>query len=308
MKKLLTIFMLSLFTLQSYASTPRIVPTFKNVKLQEFTSMQLSVFPDAGTQLIFPFALDNPDFKPKFKIRLTNDNGFYVPTAADELKSLIVGQNTITILGLVNPAQTNAKYVSNLFINIGGYNLSIVLKTTLNPSEHVSNIVFDIDGKTRDHMIESAVKRRTQELEKLYKQKFDAIEETAKSKSLKHIAQMAKREKQILSFKEPRDIIIEDKRIELYADKLVAYGEFKILLFELKNSSTSDFTIESLNLVAKKESGIEETLQGAFDCNNRLNSDKTIKCTFSTLSSNIDNALRLQLKIMTDRGEGSAVW
>src|SRR5690606_37676766 len=149
-----------------------LTPTFKEVELKEFTSLQLQILPDAGTQLIFPFLLDNPDLLPSLKVQLTNANGFLVPTEQKDIEVLLKGQNTLSIMGKANPEAPGAIYLGNLFISIGGYNLSIGLRTTFDITEHVSNIIFRVDEQAREHMVESAVKRKTKTLDEEYKEKF----------------------------------------------------------------------------------------------------------------------------------------
>src|SRR5690606_3901227 len=91
-------------------------PEFRGVDLKENTMLNLEVMPDAGTQLVFPFELDNPDLLPTLKIRLTNPNGFSVPTEPSQVEALLKGQNTITIEGKANPNDPGAVYLGNLFI------------------------------------------------------------------------------------------------------------------------------------------------------------------------------------------------
>ena len=70
-----------------------IKPRFVNVDLEEFTTLELKVLPHAGTQLVFPFLLDNPELKPALKMSLSSDNGFDVPTDPEQIESLVYGQN-----------------------------------------------------------------------------------------------------------------------------------------------------------------------------------------------------------------------
>ena len=294
--------------ISSWAHSATLTPQFKRVELKENTILSLSILPDAGTQLIFPFELDNPDLRPNLKIRLTNGNGFTVPSSTEEIKVLLKGQNTITIEGKANQNAPDSIYLGNLFITIGGYNLSIGLKTTFLTTEHVSNIIFDVDGSTREHMIESAVRRKTETLDKLYREKMAKLDSTAKEMSLSHVSIMAKKTPTKDNYKDEGRIKIDNKSITIFADKLVQYGnEYFILIFDIENKTSSDFTINSLNIFSK-DGGNEAIIKGAFACNPRLNANTTLNCSFSSLSSRLRDAKRLKLQVSTDRGSGEFIW
>lgn len=294
--------------ISSWVNSATLTPEFKRVDLKENTTLSLSILPDAGTQLIFPFELDNPDLRPNLKIRLTNANGFTVPNSTEEIKVLLKGQNTITIEGKANQDAPDSIYLGNLFITIGGYNLSIGLKTTFLTTEHVSNIIFDVDGSTREHMIESAVRRKTETLDKLYREKMAKLDSAAKEMSLSHVSIMAKKTPTKENYKDEGRIKIDNKSITIFADKLVQYGnEYFILMFDIENKTSSDFTINSLNIFSKDGEN-EGIIKGAFACNPRLNADTTLNCTFSSLSSRLKDAKRLKLQISTDRGSGEFIW
>jgi len=290
-----------------YSAT--LTPKFKKVALQEFTSLILEIMPDAGTQLIFPFELDNKELSPALKIRLTNTDGFDVPHTEAEVQVLLKGQNTISILGKPNLNSPNAVYQGNLFITIGGYNLSIALKTTYEPKRHISNIIFDISQIGRDHLIENMVARKTKNLDKKYQRKLNDLDTRAKQMSLLHIAKMATNDSDSTNYKEDGDIEIDGKRIVVYSDRLISYGnDYFVLLFSLENYSSDDFTLLRSELTAHTEKGYDVALKGSFNCATRLNADTTNECTFATTDKNILTALRLSLSINTDRGEGSFKW
>lgn len=306
MKHLLLAASLVIFSISSHAV--ELNPEFRQVDLMENTMLKLEVMPDAGTQLVFPFELDNPDLTPSLKIRLTNPNGFSVPTEESEIKTMLVGQNTITIEGKANPNDPRARYLGNLFITIGGYNLSIALKTTYDTTRHVSNIVFNIDDETREHMIEQAVKRKTKNLDRRYDEKVAELDEQAKQMSLSHVAIMAMEDPDTTRFKSDGRVKLGDNSITVFADRMVSWGQqYYVLLFELENKTNLDFTIQSLKLVSLDGEN-ERTIEGSFKCDPRLNADTNLKCTFASLSEQLRTAKRLQLRITTDRGEGVFQW
>ena len=283
---------------------PDLKPKFQSVTLTEFTTLELSIFPDAGTQLIFPFKLDNPTLEPTLKIRLTNANGFDIPTSNEEMTRLILGQNSIAILGKVNSEDPSAKYVGNLFINIGGYNLSIVLKTTHDYTEHVSNVVFRVHESERDHIIENLVKRKTKQLEDAFKAKMDTVDTVAKTQSLGHIADISRINPKIRRFKDEGDVTIDGSRIEVYADKVLTYKDkFSVFYFELKNRSAKDFDLSNISLYSG-----EIHVTGDYKCDGPLHSDETLLCSFVTENATISKSPALKLVVNTNRGQGEFQW
>jgi hypothetical protein len=287
---------------------PNLRTQFKTVELKEFTNMELFILPDAGTQLIFPFKLDNPELEPTLKIQLTNANGFEVPTSAEDLRALVLGQNTISIIGRVNEAAPTAKYLGNLFINIGGYNISIVLKTTFDPNQHVSNITFVQSKEETNHMVENLVKRRTQSLDAEYKRKVESLDSNAKERSLVHIANVVRINPSTTRFKEEGDIFIDKARVSTYIDKLLSYDDkYEVLLFELNNRSDRDIDVSDVDIYSLEKNG-ESKIAGDFSCDKKLVADSKSLCSFVSAKTTMKTADKLKLVLTTNRGSGEMKW
>lgn len=304
MKKL-SFFALLLLVTQVWAvDTP--TPQFKHVQLQEFTALTLDILPDAGTQLIFPFLLDNPDLSPSLKIRLTNNDGFEVPHTNEEITALLVGQNTISIIG--SSSKDSKPHLGNLFITIGGYHLSIALRTTLDVRKHVSNVVFNIDDKERKLLIENIINKTKQQLETSYQEKLSELDRIAAQQSLKHVAAMALEEPDYQSFKIDDDLDINDTRLIIYVDSILSYGDrYRVLLFELENRSTKDIKLNSVNLAAIQEGGADHIV-GSLQCPETLKADSVNKCSYASTDTMMSAAKELKLEFTTDRGVGVFVW
>jgi hypothetical protein len=284
-----------------------IKPKFTQVKLEEFTTLELNIMPETGTQLIFPFELDNQELAPKLKLRLSNEKGFWVPTKSEDLK-LIKGQNTITIIGNmgVDSLGKPAVALGNLFISVGGYNLSISLKTVFDPKLVVTNIVFNIDGKERDHMIESAVKRRMASLELEYQKKTNDLEDMAKQRSLKYIGVIAYGIKKEESFSIEKKLDTID--VLSFVDKLISYDdEYFIINFEFENLGSTRLFLESYEVITTTGK-VKTNLTGEWDCPRDITKYKLIKCTYATLDNRIALADSYELKLRTNKGEGVLKW
>ena len=224
------------------------------------------------------------------------------------MERLLVGQNTIKILGLYDQANPDAFHLGNLFISIGGYNISIGLRTTDRLQEHVSNIIFDVDGKTRNHMIEAAVKRKTETLAREYNKKVSELDKRAKELSLKHVAIMATSTPYITKFKESGRIVIGEKSLEFYADKVANFGnEYYVLLFDIENKTNDDYTINGLTLTSIDRDNTN-LIKGVFNCPSRLNADTLLHCSFATQDNSIKSSKRMTIKVNTDRGAGDFTW
>jgi hypothetical protein len=304
MKKL-SFFALLLLVTPAWAVNT-LTPQFKHVQLEEFTALTLDILPDAGTQLIVPFLLDNPDLTPSLKIRLTNDDGFNVPHKSEEIKALLVGQNTISIIG--KPGENSETYLGNLFISIGGYHLSIALRTTYDVRKHVSNVVFNIDDKERELLIENIINKTKQQLEASYQEKLSELDRIAAQQSLKHVAAMALEEPDYQSFKIDDDLDINDTRLIIYVDSILSYGDkYRVLLFEIENRSTKDIKLSNVNLAALREGGADHIV-GSLQCPETLKADSVNKCSYASTDTMMSEAKELKLEFTTDRGVGVFIW
>lgn len=302
---------LAMLLISVKGNTLEVVPKFQSVELKEFTSLNLEIVPHLGTQLVFPFKLGNPDLDPPLKIRLSSSNGFKVPHAKDDLQTYVLDQNTISIIGLPYEGEVQGEhpiYLGNLFITVGGYNLSIALKTTYSTSKHVSNIVFELSDTDRNHLIERAVKRRLADLEKRHQEKLDGLGDRAKQESLVHIAAMATKKETEVRFKEEEDMTIGDARLTAYIDRVVSYGnEYHVLLFELENPSSYDYQIGAIR-VSVVDGSNESPVRGALDCKELLEADSVIRCSLATTDSALLTSKKAKFRIETDRGAGEFSW
>lgn len=299
--------MLSTFWIPT-AMAQSLEPTFKKVELKEFTSLQLKVMPDAGTQLMFPFLLDNPDLRPALKIRLTNTDGFEVPTEPSEIAALLKGQNTITILGKANMSGGMPVYLGNLFISIGSYNLSIGLETTYEINKHISNVVFTLSDEEKSHLLEAMFSTKAEALEKEYREKIESIDDLSRKNSLSYIADVVLESESSTRFKKRRTTDINDYQITVNVDRYVTYGDkYGVLLFELKNRNPIDFSVDDVNLYDITTSS-EKLIDGALRCSEKLLADTEIQCSYVTLDTKAGNVKKLKLDVLTNRGTGSVSW
>lgn len=297
---------------QSFAAK-LIEPKVRNVQLKETTTMTLPIIPDSGTRLVFPFKLDNPDLNPQLKIKLTNNTGFDVPDSKEELAQL-TDQNTMTITGVRHPVdQRTGKppvFLGTLYISIGGYNLTINLRTSLRPAEQISDVIFSISDADRSHMVEKAIERHTDMLNEDHKKKLKVIDDTAREYALGYVGEMALEEPDSISFKIEEEIKIGSERLTAYIEELITYNDrYYVFLFDIENDTTKDFAVSSWQLSGSdKKQASDTVIQGHFSCSKTIKSDKDYRCSFSTLDSRLAKFNSYKLKVTSDRGEGIVEW
>ena len=290
-------------------AAPAINPTYKEVNLSEFTSLSLDILPDAGTQLIFPFILDSPDLSPPLKYKLTNSSGFALAKDPSDLMKEVAGQNTLSIIGLAAPGQLNPVYIGNLFLSVNGYNITIALRTTYDPSQHVTNVVFKIPDDKREFLVDKAAERKIAVMQRNYDEKMKRLDIEAATNSLEHVATLALEEPSSTSFKTEEDLEIGDKRIIVYLNHLLDYnGKYQILLFDLENHNTNDFTVDHLALTSLTDKAGERNISGYFKCDKRLRGDEINHCSFVTTDGNVLDGDRLKLSVSNGRGQGAVTW
>lgn len=308
LRMIVAVTMLGLLSGHLFASSS-LQPRYQEVELQPFTSLELAILPDVGTQLIFPFLLDNPELQPGLKIRLTNSDDFEVPHDAQAIKTLLAGQNTLTIMANADPDHEGAIYRGTLFISLGGYHITMALKTTFDITEHTSNIIFTLTDEDRDYLVEQQAKHQTTLLEQQQHEAKQQMEALATQKSLAYIATMALHKPKKTYYREEQTIDMDGHRVVVYIDRLEDYGgKYAILVFDLENKSAVDFSALSIDVMSINDR-TERAVMGAYDCSApTLRADKTLHCGFATTDRTIDKATRLKLIVNTDRGQGSMVW
>ncbi len=301
---------LLLFLSVGVSAAPVVVPMFQDVELKEFTSMEVDLMPDAGTQLIFPFMLDNPDLTPEVKITLTNKDGFAAPTSEGEMKGFLVGQNTITIMGkLSKGAVGGGVFLGTLFVTIGGYHITLSLRTTYDSTKHVTNYVFRMDEEERNFMIENAVKNRLKDLEGTYRKKLDALDSGGGKSTLTALTKISPLKAKTKRIKTRLVYKINGAKIETDVSHFTRYGSrYGTLSFTIRNMSDVSFDIGGISFYGSDKDGTEMLIDGEYDCDRPLDPDSSTSCVFATRDTEFMDYKTLKLVLTTGQGTGEVEW
>ena len=276
-------------------------PTSKRVPLEEFTRLTLDIVPDYGTQLVFPFVLDGA-LEPKLAINNTNKVGF----SADHKE----GQNTILVTAKSPKAGGQAPdYRGLLFVTVGGYRVAIELRTTSRVSKNLAEVIFDLSSGKRDYLITEAVKRRTAQLDQDYQARVASLDDRVEAKALNLVADLAFSKPGTVRVKTAADVTLQDNLpVEVYVDEWKLYSSFVILVFELKNRSANQITLNTASIISRADDGESRVTNGALKCNKPLKADSKIRCSLTTRNRSIVDAEQLTLEVNTDRGAIHLTW
>lgn len=284
-------------------AAPVLTPEFKKVPLTEFTSLTLNVLPDAGIQLIFPFMLDNPTLKPAIKIDNTNAEAFTVPATGQNASKILIDQNTITIIG-----NRQSEQLGNLFINIGGYNVVVGMRTVTDVREVSPTIVFELGEDDRNHLITHTIDRYKASLKSAHDKAMADLSRQAKEEALAYVGELVFKRPESTSFKISKVLDLEGRRLKIYIDELVKYDSFNTLVFEIDNPNAHDIRVDSISVTVIDEDDMVNQVSGQSNCPKLIGGGDDVQCTFTTLSKSAVNPIEYQLRISTDVGSGVVAW
>lgn len=277
-------------------------PRSKHVKLVEFTKLTLSIVPDYGTLLVFPFVLDD-GMEPVLQLHNTNKVAFTVEHAE--------GQYTVLVTANV-PQQGGPlpDYRGLLYITVGGYNVAVELRSTNVVAKNYSDVIFNLSKKEREYLISEAVKRRTVALEKSYQDKLDNLDRLAEEKALQVVGQLVRDKPSSKNVKSDVDATLSHNVVlNVFADEWSLFNSFAILSFEVENKSPSAVNINDVHLMAISEDGQKNIFStSSYECDGKLMGDALVHCSLSVLDTNVVNADELRLVLKTDRGEATLSW
>ena len=284
-------------------AAPVLKPGFQRVDLKEFTSLTLNILPDAGTQLIFPFMLDNPTLKPAIKIDNTNAEAFSVPATEAKAETILVDQNTITIIG-----NRQAGQLGNLFVNVGGYNIVIGMRTVTDVREVSPSVIFELGEEDRTHLITHTIDRYKASLKSAHDKAMQNIGRQAKEEALAYVGELVLKRPSTTPFKISKVVDLEGRRLKVYIDELVTYDSFHTVVFELDNPNSQDLRIDGISLTVIDEDEVTHQVTGQSKCPDLIEGGEEVRCTLTTLANSAADPIEYQLTISTDIGSGTASW
>lgn len=282
---------------------------YREVPLKEFTSLDLYLAPDVGTRLIFPFVLDDPAHKPAFYMK--NTNGTQIKTSLDQADH-INGQNSLVVF-LVPPDAGGPipRMLSDLFLSVDGYNISIRLHTTDQLNKHAQNIVFTISDAERFALIERQVAARLEQATQMLDKRQQQLEDQSKSMAVSNMGVIALHTPKITRLKERlKNNLLTGERVDLLLNAFRNYeDQYYMLDFSIDNQGPKALMIESLLLLSLSKQA-QEPIDTSWYCqqDQAIQPDSETQCLVITTDPMLLRAKKLKLTIGTNFGVLAGEW
>lgn len=276
-------------------------PKERHVTLSKLTKLTVHIYPGLGTRFIFPFVLDEADTKDSlvpFTLVITNP-------AFSQIREK--GRNSLVV-----KTDAAGKYVAgDMFVTVGGYEITVELRSTTSIDEHYTDIVFDLGDKERENLIQRGIAQRTKALEQQYQQKIQELEKTADRRAMARVGALALQKPHSSNIKEEGRLkLTNGDTITLYVDEMLQYGPYNVYVFELESrSKTQGFAVIDAKLSNFDPQTKHETfLDAATEMPARIMPDSMMRGTLTTMQDRADPKSVLKLQVVTDKGTLEAQW
>jgi len=281
--------------------TARPAPHQRHVVLNRYTTLTVRIVPGLGTRFIFPFVLDEQDRYVPFTLDITNPTVF--------VSHRDPGRNSFVVTAPV--AARAAHYCGNLYVTVAGYEISVELRTTTNPAEDDSDVIFDLGRKARTDLIQQAVARRTRELEAGYRRHIADLDRRVDERAIARIGMLALHPPEHHRIEEAARVTLANgDKLALYVDESLTFGRYTVFSFDVHSDSGS----QGVSVMDAKLFSIDRTTSALtpVDAANMLparirpGGDGRGVITAVSANLNPDNLLRLQ--VLTDKAKLEAQW
>ena len=280
---------------------PAPAPRRVDVELEEYTAMSVALVPDLGTRFSFPFALDEADESAPFTLTMTN------PVFVHHREP---GRNFFTVEIDPQGDQRESRYLGNLFVSVGGYNLSVSLSSSLDTREHVTDYVFSLSERARRRLVQDEIRERAGALERRYQERFDALERRAGELALSRLASALGRPPVRRAIRERGVLRADTGEVELRLDEMRRYGErLYVFHYRLRNATAAPLAVHGASLLLVDADGNARAAHGASSPLRAVPPGRRRGARFATDADAVgDERYRVELRVNTALGEVAARW
>ncbi len=283
------------------ASAAALEPRRVAVPLREYTALNVVLVPDLGTRFSFPFALDEADASVPFTLNMTN------PIFIHHREP---GRKFFTVEIDPQDSERGARYLGNLFVTVGRYNLSIALSSSLDTREHVTDYAFLLTGEARKQRLQEAVDQRVAALEQRYQARLAELDRRVHELALARLAELASQPVSNRAIRERGVLRTPQGQVALRLDRMKRYGKrFYVFHYRLRNETASPLSVQHAVLSLIDAKGQSRPVAGAHAPPQTVPAGQRRAGRYATDDSAVeDPRYHLALRVQTDLGEVTAEW
>lgn len=272
----------------------------KKVTLDTITHLTVDIVPDHGTRFSFPFVLDEQDKHVPFTLQITND----------KFRAKREPGRDFFVIDLPPPPEGGAMpaYRGNMFVSVGGYNITVLLRATTDTRKHVSDYVFRLSDKAREATIAEMVERRIAAIKEEYDAKTRMLDQLASKIALNNIGKLALAGPSGRNIKEEQKYNLSDGgSATLFLDKVDNYGGFSLYRYELTNHGTNDLIVQEAYIIHVQDER-EARIETAHNGPEVVQPGRTERFVITTDQQHILRQGRARFVVRTNLGEFALLW
>jgi hypothetical protein len=275
-------------------------PKRRAVEIKPITELVVDVLPTRGVKFIFPWVLDEESDELPFDYRVIDGDSFDLITTP--------GQNHFTVN--VKHADEVEGRVTDLFVNTGGYHFTITLRVNYSRAAHYSSVVFELGDEARMALINDAIRKRTEVLQREFERKEQDLDKRAERLALKYVGYLAQDDYDEQNIREEGETELNNGDvISLYVDKVMRFGKFAVVVFEIENESKLEaLYIQDIRLFVMDSQGQYRPSEIFHETKPKVQKNETVKGFMVTTDLRIIDDVNAKATLMTDRGNVEVEW
>jgi len=256
------------------------------------TKAVIHMTPFRGVNLIFPFRLDE-----KTVYSLSSKLMWNIAEAK--------GSNTVPIF-FTEFKEGDWGNINDLTIATEGLTFSLSIVADPDLTRHCSNVVFTLSPQMKEKLDSKRKESFEIALKQQYDEKFKQLDAEAENKALSLVGQLANTSPDSESLHEEAALkMARGDEFVAYVKKIVSYGKFSNILFDLELNGKKDIYIQSIEMYSL-EGEVKTPIRGYVDYVAKMKEGASQSLVFTSLDKvPVTNAMLL---VKTDSGEVSVKW
>ncbi len=303
MRQMILSFLLLILSANAFAAF-QIKPKVEPVTLKKFTQISVPIVPDLGTRLVFPFPLDEKSEYVPFTLNTTNE-AFDVPKPEP-------GRNVIVVtLPASNYASTQGEpMLGSIYITVGGYQITVLLRSTVDVREYVSDVNFELGDKERQNLINLAVESEIESMRQEYEKKTELLHEEAQNLAYQQLGKLLLEKPERSNIYEKTTVDLDSGVLSISVPRYLVLGTFRAYELSVRYSAPGSvpLNIVGAKLFGRERDGNLVPISATADMPSFLNPGDERRGILVTKATNLERFVGFEITVNSSEGEASVKW